>query len=52
MKCLNLGCGSRVHPEFVNVDSVHSGACVLAYDLNKNLPFGDEVFPWCIIRTA
>jgi predicted SAM-dependent methyltransferase len=37
-------CGSRFHPEFVNVDFVSSSRYVRGYDLNKDVPFGDEVF--------
>jgi len=44
MKSLNLGCGSRFHPEFVNIDAVSSSPHVLAYDLNKGIPFPDATF--------
>lgn len=44
MKALNLGCGSRFHPEFINIDAVSSSPHVLAYDLNKGIPFPDATF--------
>jgi SAM-dependent methyltransferase len=44
MKALNLGCGSRFHPEFVNIDAVSSSPHVLAYDLQKGIPFPDATF--------
>jgi predicted SAM-dependent methyltransferase len=44
MKCLNLGCGSRSHPEFVNIDVVSSGPHVRVHDLNKGIPFPDDTF--------
>lgn len=44
MRCLNLGCGSRFHPEFVNIDAVSSSPQVLACDLQKGIPFPDATF--------
>jgi SAM-dependent methyltransferase len=44
MKALNLGCGSRFHPEFVNIDSASSSPHVLAHDLKKGIPFSDATF--------
>jgi SAM-dependent methyltransferase len=44
MKALNLGCGSRFHPEFINIDAVSSSPHVLAYDLKKGIPFPDATF--------
>jgi SAM-dependent methyltransferase len=43
-KLLNLGCGSRFHPDWVNVDCVAADPSVLVYDLQKPLPFEDETF--------
>ena len=44
MKCLNLGCGSRCHPEFVNVDLASSNPKVLTCDITKDIPFAEETF--------
>jgi SAM-dependent methyltransferase len=44
MKRLNLGCGSRAHPDWVNVDFVAAGPGVQSYDLRKGIPFPDQSF--------
>lgn len=44
LKCLNLGCGQRFHPDWTNVDFVSSGPQVQAHDLNRGVPFPDETF--------
>ena len=44
MKYLNLGCGSRFHPDFVNVDVVSSSRYVKAHDLTEGIPFSDLSF--------
>lgn len=36
---LNLGCGSRRHPDWTNVDLVPAGPDVMACDLRRPLPF-------------
>lgn len=41
---LNLGCGSRFHPEWTNLDIQPSSAGVRRWDLQKELPFPDESF--------
>lgn len=41
---LNLGCGSRYHPEWVNVDIVPQGPSVIQHDLSQRLPFSAESF--------
>jgi predicted SAM-dependent methyltransferase len=44
MKRLNLGCGSRFHPEWVNLDLVPANPLVRACDLSKGIPFPDGSF--------
>jgi SAM-dependent methyltransferase len=41
---LNLGCGLRTHPAWKNVDFISTGPGVIAHDLNKGIPFGDQSF--------
>jgi len=41
---INLGCGSRFHPAWVNVDIVPSNPAVTACDLSKPFPFPDGSF--------
>ncbi len=44
MKCLNLGCGTRFHPEWVNLDIAPAAPEVKKWDLLGDLPFGDGSF--------
>jgi predicted SAM-dependent methyltransferase len=44
MECLNLGCGARFHPEWVNLDIVPAAAEVKIWDLHSDLPFADGSF--------
>jgi SAM-dependent methyltransferase len=44
MQYLNLGCGSRYHPEWTNVDRRPSGPGVIVCDLRKGVPFPDDTF--------
>ncbi len=44
MRLLNLGCGHRYHPDWVNVDFRSTGPGVLAIDLGGRLPFDDCAF--------
>jgi predicted SAM-dependent methyltransferase len=44
MKYLNLGCGSRFHPSWTNVNFTPSGKDVIAHDLNQGIPFADNSF--------
>lgn len=44
MKLLNLGCGNRYHPSWVNVDFRSTGPGVMAHDLNKGIPISDDYF--------
>jgi predicted SAM-dependent methyltransferase len=41
---LNLGCGSRFHPDWENIDMHPYGAGVRVHDLTKRTPYGDETF--------
>jgi predicted SAM-dependent methyltransferase len=44
MRYLNLGCGSRFHPTWTNLDVISSNAAVRACDLSKGIPFPDNSF--------
>lgn len=44
MKFLNLGCGSRFHPAWTNVDFAPADPSVLRHDLREGIPFPDEAF--------
>lgn len=44
MKLLNLGCGSRYHPSWVNVDRRRTGPDVIPLDLTRGIPFADDSF--------
>jgi predicted SAM-dependent methyltransferase len=44
MKCLNLGCGTRFHPAWTNVDFVSTGEGVIAHNLTQGIPFPDDTF--------
>jgi len=44
MRLLNLGCGHRYHPSWVNVDYRSTGPGVIAQDLTRGIPFGDDSF--------
>jgi len=41
---LNLGCGSRYHPAWTNVDFVATGPGVISCNLRKGISFADETF--------
>lgn len=43
-RMINLGCGSRFHPAWVNVDIAPSDPAVTACDLSKAFPFPDGSF--------
>jgi len=43
-KRLNLGCGGRFHPEWINIDFHSSGGGVIAHDLTRGIPFPDASF--------
>jgi predicted SAM-dependent methyltransferase len=44
MRFLNLGCGTRTHPAWTNVDFKARVEGVIEHDLLKGLPFADESF--------
>src|SRR5260370_19979136 len=44
IKCLNIGCGQRFHPEWVNLDLHPASHAVQLWDLRKDLPFHDGSF--------
>ena len=41
---LNLGCGARYHPDWVNLDFTSSSKDVIAHDLGRGIPFASETF--------
>jgi SAM-dependent methyltransferase len=44
VKCLNLGCGQRIHPDWVNLDLRPSAPGVQEWDLKRELPFPEASF--------
>lgn len=44
LNMLNLGCGNHYHLDWTNIDFQSRGTDVIAFDLNKPLPFEDESF--------
>jgi predicted SAM-dependent methyltransferase len=44
MKLLNLGCGSRFHPDWINMDWSSCNAYVKVHDLSTGIPFPDSTF--------
>jgi predicted SAM-dependent methyltransferase len=44
LKYLNVGCGNRFHPDWVNIDVVAQGKEVIEHNILKGLPFGDAEF--------
>ena len=41
MEYVNLGCGTRYHPDWINIDIASSGEGVIAHDLRKGIPLAD-----------
>ncbi len=41
MRYLNLGCGSRYHPDWINIDIAPRGPGVIAHDLSQGIPLPD-----------
>jgi SAM-dependent methyltransferase len=44
MNCLNLGCGTRFHPDWENLDFAPTAPSVRAHDLRTGIPYSDETF--------
>lgn len=44
MKCLNLGCGTRFHSDWFNVDFVANSPEIIKHDLSQGIPFPDASF--------
>jgi SAM-dependent methyltransferase len=44
VRCLNLGCGERFHPEWVNLDLHPANPSVREWDLQEELPFPECSF--------
>lgn len=42
MKYVNLGCGRRYHPSWINIDVVPAGDEVIAHDLRQGIPLEDN----------
>ncbi|HEX9090989.1 MAG TPA: methyltransferase domain-containing protein [Anaerolineales bacterium] len=40
-KYLNLGCGSRYHPDWINIDISPNGPAVIQHDLSRGIPLPD-----------
>lgn len=38
---VNLGCGRRYHPDWINIDIVSSGPGVIQHDLSRGIPLAD-----------
>lgn len=43
-KMLNIGCGSKFHTEWINIDIHSSNTSVIQHDIRKGLPFPDCTF--------
>jgi predicted SAM-dependent methyltransferase len=41
---LNIGCGHRYHPDWVNIDMIAQGEGVIEHDLSGGLPFKNDRF--------
>ncbi len=44
MKKINLGCGSKFHPDWTNIDFVSSHPDVISHNLNLGIPFESVFF--------
>lgn len=43
-KLLNVGCGSRYHGDWINIDFIATGENVQKHDLKKGIPYPDNAF--------
>lgn len=43
-RMLNVGCGDRYHPDWVNLDMNPSAPKIIQYDIRKKLPFANHTF--------
>ena len=41
MRCVNLGCGSHYHPDWINIDLVSGNPDVITHDLSQGIPLPD-----------
>jgi predicted SAM-dependent methyltransferase len=44
MDCLNIGCGSRFHPAWTNIDANSTSSDVRVHDCRAGIPFPDHAF--------
>lgn len=44
LNCLNLGCGKRLHSDWVNVDYTATTENVISHDLSRGIPFPENSF--------
>jgi predicted SAM-dependent methyltransferase len=44
MEYLNLGCGSRFHPDWTNIDLVPNDPRIQAHNLRRGIPYPDNTF--------
>ena len=42
MRYVNLGCGNNYHPDWINIDIAPLGPGVIAHDLSRGIPLGDN----------
>jgi SAM-dependent methyltransferase len=42
LRYVNLGCGSRYHPDWINIDIAQTGPHVVVHDLSRGIPFEDN----------
>jgi SAM-dependent methyltransferase len=44
VRLLNFGCGAAFHPEWTNLDAAPVSPEVIAHDLRRGFPYGEETF--------
>lgn len=42
LKYLNVGCGKRLHPSWINIDILPTDPEVMVYDIRRSFPFDDN----------